>query len=202
MPPIRTVNALPSWRGRRWPGLVIACLLAWALAGSGTTVRPVTVEQLTAGSTHVVVATAEGSYSAWDVGHNAIYTYTTFLINKALKGQFAHSTFVVKQFGGEVGNTVSRRIGVRQFTAGEQSVLFLFPSPNGDGTMLVTGLMQGRFAVRRSGGSATVSNGLPLPGRAAAIYEVGAPVLEPYRMPLDTLEQRVRNAAGRKAEQQ
>ncbi|MGA2989105.1 MAG: hypothetical protein ABSD88_01425 [Candidatus Korobacteraceae bacterium] len=184
--------------GRPHPGarLVLFCALAWALAGFGTTIRPATVEQLTHGSSHVVEGKATGSYAAWDAGHKAIYTYTTFEVGKILKGDLTTRTVLVKQFGGRVGNTVSQRIGVRQFAAGEEAVLFLFPSPSADGTMLVTGLMQGRFSVRRSGAAATVSNGVPQPSPATRIYEAGTPVAREHVMSLETLEQRVRSAVG------
>jgi hypothetical protein len=177
--------------------LALSCALAWALVASGTTVRPVTVEELTDGSSHVVDGKAVSSYAAWDAGHKAIYTYTSFEVSKLMKGQLRTRTVVVKQFGGRVGNTVSRRMGVREFAAGEEAVLFLYPSPNADGTMLITGLIQGRFSVQRSGGAATVSNGMPVPSRAAPFYEAGAPVAGENRMSLQSLEQRVAREAGR-----
>jgi hypothetical protein len=172
-------------------------MFAWGLGALATTIRPVTVEQLTAESSHVVEGRAVSSYAAWDGGHKAIYTYTTFEIGKVLKGQLTTRTILVKQFGGQVGNTVSRRIGVRQFAAGEEAVLFLFPGA--DGTMLVTGLMQGRFSVRHSNGGTTVSNGVPPPSPATRSYQVGEPVAQEQGMSLESLEQRVRSAVGRKA---
>ena len=178
--------------------MAILCVFAWSVSAFATTVRPATVEQLAQGSSHIVIARAGDSYAAWDAAHTAIYTYTTFTVMKSLKGWLPSSAITVKQFGGQVGNMVSRRIGVRQFTVGEELVLFLYPSPNADGTLLITGLMQGRFSVRGAGGAATVSNGMPQPSPAAPLYEAGAPVAQPYRMSLDTLEQRVRNAAGKK----
>ena len=175
--------------------IAMTCVLAFAVSAFATTVRPVTVEQLAQGSSHIVIATAGGSYSAWDAGHTAIYTYTTFTVTKSLKGWLPSSTITVKQFGGQVGNMVSRRIGVSQFTVGEKLVLFLYPSPDADGTLLITGLMQGRFSMKGTGGNAVVSNGMPQPSPAAPLYEAGAPVTQPYRMSLDSLEQRLRNAS-------
>ncbi len=195
--PLRGEQRQPVRRGRI-RRIVVLFVLTWTTTAFATTVRPVTVEQLAQGSSHIVIATAGGSYSAWDAAHTAIYTYTTFTVMKSLKGWLPSSTITVKQFGGQVGNMVSRRIGVRQFTVGEELVLFLYPSPNADGTLLITGLMQGRFSVRGAGGAATVSNGMPQPSLVAPVYEAGAPVAQPYRMSLETLEQRVRNDASKK----
>ena len=169
------------------------CLVA-SLA-SATTIRPVSVEHLTAESTHVVEGQAVSSYAAWDAEHKGIYTYTTFQVTKVLKGQLAQSTVIVKQYGGRVGDMVAYRPGVRSLPSGQETVLFLFPSPNGDGTMAVTGLMQGNFTVTHSAaGSKMVSNGVPAPSPDVPTYEAGTPVAHENRMPLTTLEERVKSA--------
>ena len=181
--------------------MAMLSMLACAAAAFATTIRPITVEQLTEGSSLVIEGRAVSSYAAWDRKQQNIYTYTSFAVKKVLKGGVRGDTVVVKQIGGQVDDTEERLVGVHYFAAGEEAVLFLFPSPNADGTMLVTGLMQGRFAVRRAGGAATVSNGVPVPAHSASTREPRAPVAQDSGMTLTTLEQRVRSAAKSKAEE-
>lgn len=140
---------------------VVPVLFALCLAAAATTVVPISLERLTRASTHVVRAKALQSWSAWDASHSRIFTYTRFALVKRLKGQ-APSTFVVKQMGGSAGGYTQHVAGVRHFTVGEQSLLFLHPSDAGDGSLVVTGLMQGNFRIFRStAGEEVVSNGVP-----------------------------------------
>ena len=136
-------------------------VLGLSLAAAATTVVPMSLERLTRASTQVVRARALASWSAWDASHQRIFTYTRFALLQRLKGDAA-STFVVKQMGGSAGGYTQRVAGVRQFANGEESLLFLHPSQAGDGTLVVTGLMQGNFRVFRGAqGEALVSNGVP-----------------------------------------
>ncbi len=140
---------------------LVLLVLALSLAAAATTVVPMSIERLTRASTDVVQARALRSWSAWDRAHAHIFTYTSFALVKCLKGQ-TPSTFVVKQMGGSAGGYTQHVAGVRHFVAGEEALLFLHSSEAADGTLVVTGLMQGNFRISRSpGGEARVSNGIP-----------------------------------------
>ncbi len=136
----------------------------WALALtaslSATTLISVPVERLTQVSTHVLEGRSQSTWSAWNQQHSMIYTYTRFAVGNALKGQ-APATVIVKQLGGTVGHTQQRVAGVRYWRPGEEAVLFLRPAEERDGTMVVTGMVQGNFLVSRSAGGVTVTNGSP-----------------------------------------
>ncbi len=67
---------------------------------------------------------------------------------------------MVRQIGGTVEGITQKVAGVRHWSPGEDAVLFLQPSPAADGTLVVTGLMQGNFLMRRTrAGHTYVSRG-------------------------------------------
>ena len=68
----------------------------------------------------------------------------------------------VKQIGGHAGGYAQKVSGVRHWLPGEEAVLFLHPSEKSDGTLVVTGLMQGNFYVQHlPTGDVVVGNGVP-----------------------------------------
>lgn len=167
--------------------LVIPALL-WA-----TTVIPMDVEKLASLSTHVVEARAIESTSQWNTEHTLIFTYTRFEVTRTLKGQ-SPATLMVRQLGGTVDGVSQKVAGVRQWRLGEEAMLFLRPSSIPDGAMVVTGLMQGNFVMRRTPEGATyVSNGMP----DASEYHASSREVTHYRgnsMRLEELESRVQKA--------
>ena len=82
-------------------------------------------------------------------------------MNRILKGD-TPATITVKQMGGHADGYTQRVSGVRRWSAGEEAVLFLHPSEKNDGTLVVTGLMQGNFTVQHlPTGDVVVANGVP-----------------------------------------
>lgn len=172
----------------------LALILFLAAAAAATTVIPMSIERLTARSTHVVYAHALEHHAAWNADHTRIFTFTRFQVVQSLKGS-APATIVVKQLGGHAGGYTMKVAGVRYWQNSEDAVLFLQPTTSGDGTFRVTGLMQGDFRVAHvPSGNVVVSNGVPETKDVAASGEVQA-----YRgsqMTLQELEQRVKKAVG------
>jgi len=160
-------------------------------SATATTVSPIAVEELARRADVVVEARAVRSWSQWDEGQHLIYTYTRFAVGRALKGA-AGPAIVVRQMGGTAGGYTQKVAGVRQWTPGEESVLFLRASDARDGSMAVVGLMQGSFVVvHEASGETTVSNGVP----EVSSFERGA--VRTYtgsRMTLRELERRVGRA--------
>jgi hypothetical protein len=169
-------------------------MIAVAFATQATTVVPMSIERLTAVSSHVVEGAALQTWSQWNTQHTMILTYTKFQVQRILKGQ-APAVVIVKQIGGQVGSTVQRVSGVRHLQPGERMVLFLRLGDERDGTLVITGLMQGNFSIRTAeNGAEVVSNGMP----EVNAYSVSTGQVSPYqgnRMPLEYLELRVQRAA-------
>ena len=122
---------------------------------TATTVKPMTVEELTAAATTIVEGQVTDSWSSWNPQHTLIYTFTRVRISKALKGK-PDETVIVKQLGGNAGGYTQKVAGVHPMRSGDTAVLFLRPSEARDGTMVVVGLMQGNFHIERAAKSGTV----------------------------------------------
>ena len=170
-----------------------ATFLFLAALLSATTIVPVSVERLARESSHIVEAQASESWSQWNPQHSLIFTYTRFQIARTLKGQ-APTTIVVKQPGGSAEGYTQKVAGVRHWRTGDQAVLFLRSSQEMDGTLEVTGLMQGNFLVHKSDtGEIMVSNGVP----DVSTYQASSNAVTQYRgsgMRLDELESRIQKA--------
>jgi hypothetical protein len=174
--------------------LLLALVVA-ATASSATTLVPMSVERLTAASEHVLEARALQSWSQWDASHSMIFTYTRFEVLRSMKGGAAQ-TVVVKQMGGRASGYVVRVAGVRYWHQGDEAVLFLRRSQAGDGTLVVTGLVQGNFRIERSGAEPTVSNG----ASGVRHFDPESKTVAPFQgkhMTLSELESRVRKAVER-----
>ena len=137
------------------------CLLLplLALLADATTIVPMTVERLARASTAVVLAESADSWTEWDPSHQLIYTITRFRVERSLKGEAGGEIFV-KQLGGVNGGYQQKVAGVRHFRSGERRVLFLHSAESRDGRYVVTGLMQGNFAVKSAAADPVVSNGI------------------------------------------
>jgi hypothetical protein len=174
--------------------ILTALLLPAAITALATTVLPMSIESLTAASSHVVEGVPMQTWSQWNPQHTMILTYSKFQVQRTLKGT-APPMLIVKQLGGRVGTTVQKVAGVRNLQPGEQTVLFLRPGDENDGTLVITGLMQGNFSVRfAQDGTLIATNGMP----DVHAYSVSTGEITSYqgnRLRLDELEARVHKAA-------
>ncbi len=176
------------------------CLMLWVLAAAvasfATTVIPLSVENLTNISSHVIEGRAISSWTQWNGPHTVIFTYTKFQVLRSLKGP-ASATIVVRQLGGTLDGTTEKVAGVRQWKIGEQALLFLRPGEIRDGSLVVTGLMQGNFLIYRSPtGESLVSNGAP----DVSVYKASKSAVTAYSgsaMRLQDIEGRVQKAVQR-----
>jgi hypothetical protein len=169
--------------------LILLALIATCFS---TTVIPVTVEELARTSTDVVVGSTGEPRSVWNKAHTMIYTVTPFRIEHALKGNRSGQVNVT-QMGGRLDGIETKVAGVKQFSANERDALFLRPSQDMPGTYVITGLMQGRFAITQEGGKEVVSNGVSgVEVFSRTTQQIGG--FQGAKMTLQTLEQRVRRA--------
>jgi hypothetical protein len=184
---------LSAWCARRSTTALIGALLICCAAALGTTVIPMSVEELTRSASRIVEVQAVSSRSAWNAQHSLIYTYTKFRVIRGLKGDSAQ-TLVVKQLGGRAEGYTQKVSGVHHAQVGEEALLFLRPSAAGDGTYAVIGMMQGHFRMFRArNGETMVSNGITgaeslEPSNGGAREFTGSP------MTLGAAEERIQRA--------
>lgn len=171
---------------------ILTSLLAVA-AAQATTLRRMSLDELTADSGAVVRARCVAIESRWEGGR--IWTFTTFEVVETLKGN-APSTIRVRLIGGRAGSLTSRVEGVPRFRAGEEAYVFLAPAAPGDWT--VTGWALGTFRITRDKrtGRETVTQdtaGITLFHPATRRFEAGGV----RQMPLEDFRSRVAAAAAR-----
>jgi hypothetical protein len=123
--------------------------LFWAESAIATTLKRMSIEEMSRAATVVVRAQCTTTAPAWDEGE--IWTFSSFQIKEVWKGS-ASGTLTVRLLGGTMGNLVSSVSGVPRFHPGEDVVLFLQPTRRGD--FSVVSWVQGTFRVshdRRTG---------------------------------------------------
>ncbi|HKR66969.1 MAG TPA: hypothetical protein VJZ00_24795 [Thermoanaerobaculia bacterium] len=107
--------------------------LSLALAGA-LTLAPVTAHATIAramnfddkveNAASIVVGRVVNQRSQWDASHKLILTYTTFRVEKMLKGMPAQEVTVVTP-GGTVGNIAQDAVGIPRFHEGDDHVVFV-----------------------------------------------------------------------------
>lgn len=104
------------------------------------------LDELTAGASHVVVAKAGERRSVWEdlAGGRRIVTYTRFTIERSI-GDAPGQEIEVRTLGGVVGQVGQAVAGDAKFAKGERALLFLTPAR---GAFVVAGMAQGHFPVR------------------------------------------------------
>ena len=105
-------------------------LLLVPVAADATISRAVQFDAKVKDAAAIVVGTCVAQRSEWDAAHNWILTYSTFRVNKTLKGAPTQELTIVTP-GGTVDNITQEIIGVPQFREGEEHALFVRQSQAG-----------------------------------------------------------------------
>ncbi len=107
----------------------------------------ISLDELTQGSSHVVIATALEKHSAWEdlPGGRRIVTFTRFRVERSA-GTSPGEEITVRTLGGVVGNIGQLVNGDAKFGKGERTLLFLLKTPKNG--FVVNGLAQGHFPIR------------------------------------------------------
>jgi hypothetical protein len=122
-----------------------ALLLLLPVSARATISRAIDFEEKVEHAASIVMGKCVAQESRWDGTKNWILTYSTFTVEKTLKGQPAQQITLVTP-GGTVGNLTQEVIGVPKFREGEEHVVFVRNSQAGP-TVLY--LEQGDYKVRK-----------------------------------------------------
>lgn len=120
-----------------------AFLLLVPVAANATIARAVKFDEKVENAASIVVGTCVAQRSQWDAGRNWILTYSTFRVDKTLKGVPAQEITIVTP-GGTVDGITQEIIGVPRFQEGEEHALFVRQSQAGP---TVAYLEQGDYKV-------------------------------------------------------
>jgi hypothetical protein len=126
---------------------------------SATSLRPITLEQLSTSATLIFYGEVLSNQVKKDEQSGYIATFTEFKVIDLIKGNTA-DTHTIKQIGGELKNRnrALRIHGVPKFHLGKSYVVFL-PEKSKLGFSSPLGLHQGSFSVLNINGEQVVSNG-------------------------------------------
>lgn len=146
----------------------------------------VTLDQLVASASRVVVATALEERSQWEelAGARRIVTYTRLRVDQTVAGEPAEEVWV-RTLGGVVDRVGQQVSGEAHLAIGAEALLFLTPAK--DGALVVAGMAQGHYPIvkqadqaPRLAASPDLGAVLPRPGPTVSAREalVGSPLGE------------------------
>ncbi len=111
--------------------------------------RPLSVAELSARATFVVLGRVVTTESGWDTGRPLILTRVDLAVDEILKGPVPGRMLSLRELGGQVGEAASVVPDAPSFAPGERVLVFLTFSR--DGRLHVVGLHQGKFSLEPAG---------------------------------------------------
>ena len=139
-----------SRQNRRSFLMVVAILLLIATTdvsqAAATTLLHMSLAQMARTAKVIVRARCVANATVWDEGE--IWTRTTFDVEESWGGPPGSRQIAVRLLGGSLGSITSHVSGIPRFQPGEDLVLFLEASPNGD--FAIVSWQQGTFRIRQN----------------------------------------------------
>ena len=133
--------------------LVFAAAVALApIAAQATIATAKSFDDKVENASAIVLGRCLDQQSRWDDSHKLILTYTTFRVEKMIKGQPAQE-FTVVTPGGVVGTTAQDVVGVPRFSKGDDHVVFVRNTRAGPTVLYFE---QGAYEVVAEGGERMV----------------------------------------------
>lgn len=127
--------------------LILALALAFVpVTAEATIAKAMKFDDKVENAAAIVMGRVVAQRSEWDAARNWILTYSTFQIEKTLKGMPAQQITIVTP-GGQVGDIAQDVVGVPRFAEGEEHVVFVRNSQAGP-TVLY--LDQGAYRVEKN----------------------------------------------------
>lgn len=173
--------------------IVLLSVLAFVATAHATTLRRMTLEEMTASASAVARVRCTGNEVLAERGE--IWTLTSFETVEVLKGA-PPAQLRVRLIGGRLGSLKSTVDGVPRFREGEEVILFLEPAASGEWT--VVSWVQGTFRVRRD--AATGREGVTQDTSGMAIFDPSTRQFTPggvRNLPMAEFKQRVAQAVTR-----
>jgi len=180
-------------------GLAVVILTA-SVPVNAATVEAMTLEEMAQRADFIFVGRAVDSRADWNVQRTRIYTYTTFEVERFVKGGAGggpgEEQVTLRLWGGDLGPMRSIVPGTPQFAPGEEVLLFCVGSGARIPTLL--GLALGKFTLTRDDAGETMLkrdiSGLVLANYRTNSQPAGTP---PTRYRLSDVEARIDRALGR-----
>ena len=183
--------------GTRWLVCsVVAAILAGSAPSRAATVEAMSLQEMAQRADFIFVGRAVSSYADWNVRRTQIYTYTTFQVDRFLKGGTREQEVTLRLWGGQLGPMRAIVPGTPSFAPGEEVLLFCVGSGARIPTLL--GLAMGKFTLTHDEQGETILkrdiSGLILADYRTGSQPAGTP---PTRYRLADMEARIQQALGR-----
>jgi len=115
-----------SSNNRLLPLAAVMLALAIVPRAEATLMRAATFDQKVENAASIILGTAVKKEARWDEAHRWILTYTTFRVEKAIKGGApAQTEMTLVTPGGTVGDDHQETVGIPDFELGSEHVLFI-----------------------------------------------------------------------------
>ncbi len=124
------------------------CLFSYPDRVSSTTVLELDTDDLSVLADTILRGQVLGVESRWNESRTRIYTEYVLEIEEVLKGEASPHNFVVRQWGGIVGDRGYYIPGVATFAQNEDVFAFFTAENAATGTRFTVGLSQGKYSVR------------------------------------------------------
>ncbi len=121
-------------------------LSVWPL--SATVLLKMSMDELTTSSEEIVQGKVKEITSQWNEKRTLIFSEIKIEVKERIKGEKERKEIVVRQLGGKVGDMRLKVIGMPVFQEEEEVILFLKEDKTQLKKFYVTGLYQGKFAVK------------------------------------------------------
>lgn len=177
---------------RRLPLAFAAALALMPVAAQATLSRAMSFDDKVEHAASIVVGRCVGQQAQWDANHKLILTYSTFRVEKTLKGMPAQEVTVVTP-GGVVGTIAQDVIGVPRFHEGDDHVIFVRNTNSGPTVLYFE---QGAYQIVEEGNERMVK---PLVSSAVLMdTQRGIAVAPESSRTLSDFEGRVRDTVRRR----
>jgi len=174
--------------------LALTAVMALApVTAQATIERSMAFDDKVENASAIVLGRVVAQESHWDAAHKWVLTYSTFRVEKTLKGQEAQEVTIVTP-GGTVGTVAQEVIGAPKFRQGDDHLVFVRDSKAGP-TVLY--LEQGAYRVENNDRGERMVN--PLVTNAVLIdTQSGTAVAPEHARPLREFENEVRQTIRRR----
>jgi hypothetical protein len=166
---------------------IVVTILADSMPANAATVESMTLQEMAQRADFIFVGRAVSSHADWNVQRTQIHTYTTFQVDRFLKGGTGGQQVTLRLWGGQLGPMRAIVPGTPSFAPGEEVLL---------PTLL--GLAMGKFTLTQDGNGETILkrdiSGLILTNYRTGSQPAGTP---PTRYRLAEVEARIDQALGR-----
>jgi hypothetical protein len=141
-------------RPRPLPLIALFAALALAPMLSASIAELATFDEKVENAAAIVLGTCVKSDARWDEQHRWILTYSTFRVEKVLKGAPSLGDLTVVTPGGSVGDMHQETIGIPTFKVGDERVLFVKNTKSGPTVLYFD---QGTYNVRSERGEKVIA---------------------------------------------